>query len=654
MCGIVGFIDRGGSFSNFACEIRKMSDSLTHRGPDNYGSWLDESGVGLGHRRLSIIDTSDAGSQPMASKSKRYILIFNGEIYNHLDLRMRLEREQSSINWYGHSDTETLLCCIEFWGVHATLKVLDGMFALALWDRELKKLVLARDRFGEKPLFYGWQKSTFLFGSELKGLCAHSSWSGKLNPGSIQEFIRYGYIPAPNSIWQGIFKVPPGSFLNISLNDPVGVEPKVESYWKYSDLYDESDHHEMHGYRESVDQLETLLIKSVSSRMLSDVPIGAFLSGGVDSATIVALMQSISTQKINTFTIGFTEADFNEAIYAEKVAKYLGTNHTELYVTPGDVMGVIPSLPTMYDEPFGDSSQMPTYLVAQLAKKTVKVCLSGDGGDEIFGGYNRYLLGDNLKNYVNRFPVSMRRLLEAGVKKISPQTWDGINLILPKSLRRPMFGDKMYKFASILGAKTEAELYEYLVSHDTNPRSLLRAKSDPADVSVGWGLSQGDKCLGPTFVEKMMYLDALTYLPDDILTKVDRASMASSLEVRAPFLDPKIASFMMGMPLDYKVSAGQGKHLLRMVLYKYLPRELIDRPKQGFGVPLGLWLRGPLKDWAEDLIDPVKLRDQGIFDHKLILERWQEHLSGKRNWQNWLWNILMFQSWYAIWGAKSN
>ncbi len=653
MCGLTGFWQPGGCRTEDAQVIAcRMADALVHRGPDDDGVWMDEgAGLALGHRRLAILDLSPAGHQPMASASDRFVIAFNGEIYNHLTLRQQLASQGAAPAWRGHSDTETLLAAFEAWGVEVTLKKVVGMFALALWDRESRTLTLARDRMGEKPLYYGWQGGVFLFGSELKALRAHPAFLGEIHRDALALFLRHNYVPAPHSIYRGIRKLLPGRYLCVRPDSDCAVAQAPTFYWR---AYDAASH----GARDDLDDatavsaLDELLRQSIRGQMLADVPLGAFLSGGVDSSTVVALMQAQASRPVKTFTIGFHEQDYNEAEHAHAVAAHLGCEHTELYVTPEQAMAVVPGLPTLFDEPFADSSQIPTFLVAQLAREHVTVSLSGDGGDELFGGYNRYFWTRRIWQKLDRLPLSIRRALAAFMVKPSPQTWNRVFRVfkpmLPKRLDVSLAGDKVHKLAELVTLDSPEAVYRYLVSHWKHPaEDVVIGAREPETILQ----RPQDWPELPWLEERMMYLDQMTYLPDDILVKVDRAAMGVSLETRVPLLDHRIVEFAWRLPLHMKIRHGQGKWLLRQVLYKYVPQNLIERPKMGFGVPLDQWLRGPLKAWAEELLSETRLRREGYFQPAPIRDKWAEHLSGRRNWAYYLWDVLMFQAWLEEWHA---
>jgi asparagine synthase (glutamine-hydrolysing) len=652
MCGLVGFLGGIAGVDGDAALLRRMSDPLIHRGPDDGGTWFEsEQRIGFGHRRLAIVDLSPAGHQPMVSGSARYVTAFNGEIYNHLDIRAELEGLGQAPNWRGHSDTETLLAGIETWGVEATLKKSVGMFAIALWDMQTRTLTLARDRMGEKPLYYGWQGSgnerVFLFGSELKALKAHPTFAAHIDRGALCLLLRHNYIPAPYSIYQGIAKLEPGCLLSLSLEQP---EPKIWKYWDAIEAARAGVAQPFAGTADqAVDALEDLAKDAVRQQMMSDVPLGAFLSGGIDSSTVVALMQAQSSRPVKTFTIGFSEEGYNEAVHAKAVAQHLGTEHTELYVSPQQAMEVIPRLPSLYCEPFADSSQIPTFLVSQLAKQHVTVSLSGDAGDELFCGYNRYQFTEQLWRKLALVPAPLRALAAKGITTFSPTAWDSLAAIIPGAGRYAMLGDKLHKGAGVLASATVDELYLGMVSHQRNPVDWVIGGQEPSTHLTGLRPELG----GLNVVERMMTLDAISYLPDDILVKVDRAGMAVSLESRVPFLDHRVVEFAWSLPLSYKLRDGQTKWPLRQVLYRHVPRALIDRPKMGFGVPLHDWLRGPLREWAEELLDEARLAKEGYFHPAPIRKIWAEHLSGRRNWMAQLWNVLMFQAWLGGQSSQS-
>ena len=639
MCGLAGVLHH--KESDLSRVVSDMIGAIRYRGPDDRGVWCEPSvGFGMGHARLSILDLSPAGHQPMVSTSGRYVLAFNGEIYNHLELRLQLPNNP----WRGHSDTETLLAAIETWGVEKTLQASVGMFAVALWDRVERRLILARDRVGEKPLYYGWYQGRFLFGSELKSLEAHSNQRFEIDRGALASFMRYAYVPSPHSIYVGIRKLLPGTYLSISPVDSAGHWPQPRSYWSAVAVAAQDSRFDWNDGT-AVEELNRLLSKVVKGQMVADVPLGAFLSGGIDSSLVVALMQAQSARPVKTFSIGFAEGDYDEAKYARAVARHLGTDHTELYVTSDDALAIIPQLSAIYDEPFGDSSGIPTHLVAKLARGQVAVSLSGDGGDELFGGYNRYFWGRSIWDRIGPMPVRVRRWVGTLLTICPPEWWNRagqvMRTVLPNRFRMATLGDKIHKLAEVIDVVSPDDLYRRLISQHRDPGALvIGAEERPiwADEQVA-GLKRED------FSEGMMFRDFVGYLTDDILTKVDRAAMAVSLETRIPFLDHRVVEFAWRLPLHLKIRNGQGKWLVRQLLDRYVPRTLIERPKMGFGIPLDAWLRGGLRDWAEELLSEHRLHQEGYVAPALVRHKWEEHLSGRRNWQYWLWNVLTFQAW---------
>jgi len=650
MCGFAGYL--GGTTARAEAEARRVAGEMglwiRHRGPDHSAVWADpEAGIALAHNRLAIVDLSPAGNQPMESAGGRYVISYNGEIYNHQDVRRALEEGGLAPEWRGHSDTETLLAAVEAWGIAGALERSSGMFAFALWDRRERRLVLARDRLGEKPLYYGWQGSganrTFLFGSELKALSRHPSFEGEIDRCALSLFMRHNYVPAPHSIYRGIAKLPPGTFLTLAAG---GSEAEIRTYWSGFDVARQGASNPLDvSPEQAVEQLQTLLMDAVGRQMMADVPLGAFLSGGVDSSTVVALMQAQSSRPVKTFTIGFHEKDYNEAEHAKAVAHHLGTDHTELYVTADEARSVIPDLPAIYDEPFADSSQVPTQLVSALARRHVTVSLSGDAGDELFGGYNRYVLTQRLWRRLKALPRPLRGALASALTTLSPAAWNRVagvvQPLLPSRSRLALPGDKIHKGAGVLASRSSAELYYGLVSLWRDPSAVVIGGEEPPTLLNGAGPSLE----GLSEIERMMALDMMTYLPDDILAKVDRAAMSVSLETRVPFLDHRVVEFAWKLPLDYKLRDGKTKWPLRQVLYRHVPAELVERPKMGFGVPIGDWLRGPLRDWAEHLLDPARLAAEGFFHPEPIRRVWADHLKGQVNMQYLLWCVLMFQSW---------
>ncbi len=619
MCGLFGCLNYSGSFYS----MFNSGSSLYHRGPDDSGAWCDEKqGIALGHTRLAIVDLSPAGHQPMASACDRFVIAFNGEIYNHLDLRNQLGSQGFAPSWRGHSDTETLLACFIAWGIEATLKATVGMFALALWDKQEQQLTLARDRLGEKPLYWGWCGDKLLFGSELKALKAHPDFNAEVDRGALSLLLRYNYIPAPYTIYKGIEKLPAGQYVQIK-NGQLRADVQLKAYWQLNQSIERGLANPFNGTdAQATDLLEQTLSQAVSGQMLSDVPLGAFLSGGVDSSTIVALMQQQSKQPVRTFAIGFDEPGYNEAEYAKEVAQHLGTDHTELYVSAKDALDLVPRLPDIYCEPFADSSQLPTFLVSRMAKQHVTVALSGDGGDELFGGYNPYQFAPRVWNTLQRLPLPLRQI---ACRLLS-------GLPLP---------DKLEKLLRVLPVKNKEQFYQILMSHWDNPWQLVNGGNEyPTLINSTAQWPKTD-----SFEHWMMAMDASQYMTDDILVKVDRAAMANSLETRVPLLDHRVVELAWQLPLHMKIRAGVGKWVLREVLYRHVPREMIERPKKGFSVPLGQWLRGPLRDWAEALLDKQRLEQEGYFNSIVVRRIWSEHLQGKRDHARKLWGILMFQAW---------
>ncbi len=619
MCGIAGYLNKDGQGSAEMAE--QMAARLLHRGPDSGGAWSDGF-ANLAFRRLAILDLTETGNQPMVSKCGNYTVVFNGEVYNFEELR----KELGGV-WRGHSDTEVMLEAMIRWGVNEAARRFNGMFAIALWNRQTRELSLLRDRMGKKPLYYGWRGNSFLFGSELKALSAHPDFEGKLDRNALAHYFRYAAIPSPLSIYQGISKLPPGCYLKVKLDTAAPLIP--ERYWSAKELVQQPK--ETFSFEEAQTVLDRKLREAVRLRQVADVPLGAFLSGGIDSSLIVALMQAQSAQPIRTFTIGFEEAEFNEATAAKAVASHLKTSHTEWILTPERAREEIPKIPFYYDEPFADSSQIPTMLVSSLARKEVTVALTGDGGDELFAGYNRHFWIGRVWNVIAKLSPEMRQRLARSLKAMPAGLVKKMTFV-----SNPMH--KLDRITRLLGSENLSNLYQRVISQWNEPNELVIGGREPSL----W-IDEPEKDL--SIEEWMLFRDLVTYLPDDILTKVDRASMAYSLEVRSPFLDPEIIQFAWRLPLSYKMKQGKGKLILRELLSKYLPRDLYERPKQGFGIPIGAWLRGPLRDWAEELLNEERLKREGYLQPSMVRKKWEAHLEGKENAENALWTVLMFQSW---------
>ena len=642
MCGFAGFLFTHRETDAPRDVVARMAEQLRHRGPDDEGSWVDEAaGVALGFRRLSIIDLSADGRQPMISNSGRYVVVYNGEIYNFLDLREELTREGARFR--GNSDTEVLLAAVEAWGPEAALRRFVGMFAFALWDRRERTLRLARDRMGEKPLYYGWRGKSFVFGSELKALREHPDWEGEISSDALALYMKRSCVPAPYSIYRGIRKLVPGAVLSLRAQDPPGRLPRPAAYWRAKDaVLSALPRRPALSDEEAIDQLDEALRRAVRGTLRADVPIGAFLSGGVDSSVVTALAQAQSDTPIRTFSIGFRDDEHDEAPHARAVARRLGTAHTELYAGPKEALDVVPRLPRLYDEPFADSSQIPTFLLCALTRERVKVALSGDGGDELFGGYNRYFWTLKVWNSIRRTPKRLRKPMANALAARSAglaRAYRKISPILPGRLRVEMAGDKLRKLGSLLDASELDQMYERLT---TRWEEAICADGNRAPENA---LSADPELARLHPIEKMMYRDMTEYLPDDILVKVDRAAMGASLEARAPFLDHRVVEFAWSLPLGLKARGGEGKWILKRLFSRYAPVSLIERPKMGFSAPIGEWLRGPLRDWAEELLRESRLEAEGFFHPRPIRDRWTQHLSGERDWAHHLWGALMFQAW---------
>lgn len=644
MCGIAGILStHGGSLSE---DVQMMAAKLARRGPDDSGKWVDlQAGVAMGHRRLSILDVSAAGHQPMISASGRYVITYNGEMYNFRKILEELTQLVGhELRLRGHSDTEVLLAAFEHWGIRASIERFNGMFALAVWDRAEQTLWLARDPFGEKPLYYGWFGSTFLFGSELKALKAHPRFDDSIDRQAIASFLRFNCVPAPQSIYQHVSKLPPASLMPIRLRELGRAEPS--NYWSMHEVVG-------HGLRDpfrgtlddAIEELDHLMRDAVKLRTISDVPLGVFLSGGIDSSLIAAMMRAQHGGRVKTFSIAVSDPQLNEGGYAEAVAQHLQTEHSELVATPEQSLALLPQLTGIYDEPFSDSSQIPTLMLSEFAVRSVTVALSGDGGDELFGGYNRHTWLSSVWNGIGWIPPALRRAIARGIESLSPESWDrgyaAVSTLIPRGRQFAMPGYQLHKFASLLPQATPQQAYDRLCSHwlDADRIVIGSTMSQPAGQANSFASSL------PRIEQQMMLFDTLQYLPNDVLVKVDRASMSQSLEVRAAFLDKRVAAFAWRLPLEWKIRKGVGKWILRQVLYRYVPRSLVDRPKRGFGVPLDRWLRCELRDWAEALLDPSRMLQEGYLHPDTIQKRWQQHLSGHRNWAFELWDVLMFQAW---------
>ena len=650
MCGFAGLLGPPGAAEERLATARRMAATLVHRGPDDEGSWADPQGeVAFGFRRLSILDLTPEGHQPMTSPDGRYTVVFNGEIYDFAALREELERRGHRFR--GHSDTEVLLAAIVEWGLEAALPRLWGMFAFALWDDRERALHLVRDRMGKKPLYFGWQGRTLLFGSELKALRAHPDFAAPIDRDALASYLRFCYVPAPRSIHRGIYKLAPAGWITLRPGRP-GELPATRHYWHPATiaLAGERDPSRLSD-ADAAGALEELLEDAVRLRCVADVPLGAFLSGGIDSSTVVALMQAQSARKVRTFTIGFNLAEYDESAHARAVAAHLGTDHTELQVTPEETRAVIPRLPALYDEPFADASQIPTFLVSQLARTQVTVALSGDGGDELFGGYHRYVTGTRLWSSLGRVPRRLRQGVVLAIEAVPPAAWDRVGWLadraLPAARRGLITGNRVHKLATVLGVPDLDAMYLRLVSTWPDPSSVVRDGGEP-EGPLPW---RGAAAALEAPAHRMMLLDLLGYLPDDILVKVDRASMGVSLEARAPLLDHRVAEFAWRLPVRQKIRGGEGKWLLRRVLERHVPRSLFERTKRGFGIPIDAWLRGPLRGWATDLLSEQRLKREGFFRPQPVQRALREHLDGARNRQFQLWTVLMFQAWREAQGG---
>lgn len=632
MCGIAGFItSRTTATNDLHRDVKSMSDSIAHRGPDGEGFWFDQdAGLALAHRRLAIVDLTESGNQPMISSCGNFAMVYNGEVYNAASVASSL----SNLNLKGTSDSEVILEAFSQWGIEKTVTQLIGMFAIALWDIKKQELTLVRDRLGIKPIYWSNEGDSFIFGSELKALRQHPDCPNKLNHNAIASYLRKGYFNAPQSIFQGVNKLEPGTYLTVSNNR----KTTIEKFWSLEEVAKKGIANPFNGSDlEATDHLDTLLQDAVSMRMISDVPFGAFLSGGIDSSTVAALMQKASATPIKTFSIGFDVAQYNEAQHAAEVAAHLKTDHTELYVTSNDALDVIPQLPEMYDEPFADASQIPTYIVSKLTRDYVTVALSGDGGDELFVGYDRYFLTQKYRRLLNQ-PKFMLNLQSKLVRSLAGNS---LQKKLPDRVKRIAPKHRLNRLADVLKGGQITSLYEQTLSLNENPEALLIHGTE--EKIAAWSIAS-DMEFADNY-SFMQFIDTLDYLPDDILTKVDRASMATSLEARVPLIDHRVVEFSWTLPQHMKTREGKGKWLLRNVLHRYVPQELIERPKMGFGVPIDQWLRGPLKEWGDDLLSEDALNDTGIFNVAPVRQLWLEHTSGKCDWQYKLWSILNLQAW---------
>ncbi|HSV30673.1 MAG TPA: asparagine synthase (glutamine-hydrolyzing) [Atribacteraceae bacterium] len=649
MCGICGFVDVGKAFppGEYETMVERMAGTLVHRGPDDRGSWVDEeAGVALGHRRLAILDLSREGRQPMVSHSGRLIIVYNGETYNYRTIR----EELPNVVWRGSSDTEVMLEACEHWGVEEALEWFVGMFAFALWDREERVLYLVRDRLGIKPLYYGSAGGTLVFASELKAFHAYPTFQADIDREGLARFLRLGYVPEPLTIYRGIRKLPPGTIVRVHF-ERMSEWSEPRPYWSAQEIARRGLSNPFVGTGEAaVQALDVLLDEAVALRMIADVPLGALLSGGIDSSVVVAKMCTASPGRVKTFTIGFAETEYDEAPSARRVARHLGTDHTEFILTPEESRSLIPSLPELYDEPFADSSQIPTALLCRLTRESVTVALSGDGGDELFAGYTRHVFGPDLWRRISGLPLGIRRMAGGWFSRLSPRLMHGAYQVLDPLLksqnRQRQPAEKFRKLASVLDVTSPGELYQRLVSQWRDPAAVvIGVTGENQSPVLGW---RGEGTAG--VAGEMMLADLVTYLPGDILSKIDRASMGFGLEVRVPLLDHRVVEFAWTLPMHLKVWEGKGKWILRQVLDKYVPRDLVERPKMGFAVPLASWLRGPLRDWAEDLLAEERLKREGYFRPEPVRQVWRDHLTGKSPGQHQLWCVLMFEAWLARWG----